>query len=43
MNEEMKRVSPFWEEKFGSQVDCMYYEDRLLAIDRTLQECDEIL
>ena len=39
----MKRVSPFWEEKFGSQVDCMYYEDRLLAIDRTLQECDEIL
>ncbi len=21
----------------------MYYEERLLAIDRTLQECDEIL
>lgn len=43
MNEEIKRVSGFWEEKFASKVDCMYYEERLLAIDRTLQECDEIL
>ena len=43
MNEEVKRVSQFWEEKFGSNVDSMYYENRLLEIDLTLQECDEIL
>ena len=43
MNEEVKRVSQFWEEKFGSNIDSMYYENRLLEIDLTLQECDEIL
>ena len=43
MNEEVKRVSQFQEEKFGSNVDSMYYENRLLEIDLTFRECDEIL
>ena len=29
--------------KFGSNVDSMYYENRLLEIDLTFRECDEIL
>lgn len=43
MNEEVKCVGQFWEKKFGSNVDSMYYENRLLEIDLTFRECDEIL